>query len=197
MEKIYHDPNDPQLEAVERYAKYFPHSCCRPPEKTFHIFIFRNQLVSDFEFSLNIMTRSRRNETNNQDNTLEDTDKFQPMVNRWIDKYVSLAKARMGKSVVEPKQSADSAVASQNNEIDIELSIGDWWNDNMLSMLTQAIHDYIANGLMYEYLLLSTTEKDPDTQSKLSLLEKAYDDIKRLITAYKPGSIRKSYHPFP
>lgn len=197
MEKIYHDPNDPQLEAVERYAKYHPHSCCKEPEKMYHIYILRSQLVSDFEFSLNIMTRARRTGTNNQDNTLEDIDKFRPMIDRWIDKYVSLAKGRMGKAIAEPKQSADTAVADRNDEIDFSLVMGTWWNENVLSPLTQTLHDYIINGLLYEYLLLSATEKDPVTQSKRTSLDEAYEQIKRFITAYKPGYIRKSYHPFP
>ena len=91
--KIYHDENDPQHEAVERYAKYVDESsvsCCKKVERDYHIYLLRSQIFNDVEFSLNIVVRSRR-ELGNQDNGFEMTEKFRPMIDRWIDKYVALA----------------------------------------------------------------------------------------------------------
>lgn len=196
--KIYHNPNDPQPEQVERYAIYDVRGI-EPPKKEnqYHIFLLRSQLISDFEYALNIIIRARRNEKNNQDNALEDTDKLHPILNRWIDKYVSKAKARFGKGIIEPIQSSDTAVAKTNDEIDISFKMGEWWNNNTLPLLTDAVHDYVSCGLLYEYLLTYLTENDKVTLSKKEQLELAYEEIKRLVTAYVPGRIKKSYHPFP
>lgn len=193
---VYHDPCDPQYDAVERYAKFYDDECCCKKEKEYHIYLFRSQLTSDFEFSLNIMTRGRRNE-GNQDNTLEMIEKFRPMLNRWIDKYVSYSKSKMSRVIVEKIQKGVSDFAGSKDEIDITIKMGEWWNENALSILANAIHDYVVNGMMYEYLVLSVTEKDPVTQSKKTQLELSLDDIKNAVNSYKPDKIRKKFHPFP
>ena len=197
--KIYHDENNPQHEAVERYAKYVDESlgsCCKKVERDYHIYLLRSQIFNDVEFSLNIVVRSRR-ELGNQDNGFEMTEKFRPMIDRWIDKYVALAKGKMGKSVVESDVSRATAVAKTNDDIDIHLRMGDWWNEKVLKSLCNSVHDFVMNGVLYEYFVLSLTSKDELTRSKEKQLELDLEEIKRLITAYKPDKIKKNYHPFP
>lgn len=199
MSKIYHDENDPQYDAVERYAKYVDDdvSCCsKTVETDYHIYLLRSQIFNDVEFSLNIVVRSRR-ELSNQNNGFEMTEKFMPMINRWIDKYVNLAKGKMGKSVVENEVKGVTDVARERDEIDIKIRMGAWWNEKVLNALCTAVHDYVMNGVLYEYLLLSLTSKDELTKSKEKQLELSLEEIKRLITAYKPDKLKKSYHPFP
>lgn len=193
---VYHDECDPQYDAVERYAKVVGESCCEKVEKEYHVYLYREQLYSDFEFSLNIMTMNRRKD-DRQNNVLELVDRLKPMMNRWIDKYVGKVKQRFGSVVVEKELHGVSAVAGKKDEIDITIRMGDWWNESVLTSLGVSVHDYVLCGLLYEYLVLSVSARDEVTKSKEQQLELEYENLKNLITAYKPDKIRKEQHPFP
>lgn len=209
MNKIYHDPNDPQCDAVERYAKDDGLQCacsemrgcsdsCQDKKNSYHIYILRSQIMYDVEAELNIITRSRRNENYQQDNNIENTDSIKPLLNRWFGKYLSLVIRKLGANISNMESvNASTNYIKEKEEIDIPLSIGDWWNDNNLSALTSAIHDYIVNGIIYEYLLLYLTAKDAVTTSKEQQLELSLEDIHNILCSYKVGKLRKAYHPFP
>ena len=85
MSNFYHDPNNPQCDAVERYAISPELECvcnrmtgrtnvCGEKKREYHIYIMRSQLIYDVEAELSIITRSRRNEKGLQDNNIENTD---------------------------------------------------------------------------------------------------------------------------
>lgn len=208
MDKIYHDPNNPQCDAVERYAVggELQHACdnicgeacrCKDNKRRYDIFILRSQLFYDIEAELNIITRSRRTDSLLQDNGLDNTEQISPLLHRWIKKYVSLAKRKLAAVLVAENNTADTNYIHNNEEISFPLAIGSWWNDNALQALTDAIHDLLVNGALYEYLLLYLTAKDPVTMSKEQQVQLALEEIHNALCSYKTGHLRKGMHPFP
>lgn len=206
--KMYHDPHDPQCDAVERYAKspslqcacdrlQGKHQCCCEEKRTYHIYILRSQVLSDVEFQLNIITRSRRNEKGISDNNFENTEAIMPMLNRWFDKYYLLALRKLAAVRADDVPDAATDFIRDREDNDIAIAMGDWWNEKALPGLTAAVHEYIVNGIMYEYLLLYVTASDPVTQSKNEQLLIAEEQIKVALTSYHAGKIRKGMHPFP
>lgn len=200
MNKIYHDPCDPQYDKVENFYKVDNCDICgmvhtKPKRnRDFSIFLLRPELISDIETQLNIVTVARRKE-NIQDNNIERIEQIHYQFNRWIDKYVDLAKARMQASVKNPFRMAATNRPSED-EITITLSMGEWWNERVLPELNSAIHDFVINGVLYEYLNLYFTPSDALTQSKKEDMELGYEIIKKHICAYKPQFIHKTLKPF-
>ena len=86
---------------------------------------------------------------------------------------------------------------NENEDIEIKISVGDWWNSNVLNLLMRKIHDYVVNGVMYEYLSLYLGGSDSVTQSKEKNLLILLEEIKNLMLSYKAGSVQKQFHPFP
>lgn len=200
MGNIYHDENDPQLDAVERYYKLDMSGGVKKDsslsDKEYHLYFLRSQIISDVESQLMIVTRGRKKD-GFQDNGLDVVEKFGNQFNRWIDKYISLSKKPLVKYIVEDSVSGITNIVDGGDEIDLKLRVGDWWNDSVLKMLNMKIHDYVVSGLLYEYLLLYFGGRDDLVQSKMKELELIQEGIKSLMLSYKSGSVKKSYHPFP
>lgn len=194
MEGIYHDPENPQLDAVERY-RLFPKEEKKEDGRSFHLYFLRTQLMSDVMFQLRIITRGRRQE-DNQDNGLELTDDLKYMFNGWIDKYIALAKKPMSRYLRETPVHGVTSITKEGDDIDIHLVIGDWWNQNVLGLLSNKVRDYVVSGLMYEYLQLYFGASNDIVQSKVKDLALSLDDIKNLMLSYKAGSVQKQFHPF-
>ena len=70
MEGVYHDPEDPRLDAVERYRKFPKDNESGENERVYHLYFLRSQIMGDVMFQLRIITRGRRQD-DNQDNGLE------------------------------------------------------------------------------------------------------------------------------
>ena len=195
MEGIYHDPENPQIDAVERY-RLFPVDARKEKEGRYELYFLKSQLVADVMFQLRIITRGRRKD-GEQDNGLELTDDLRYQFDRWIETYISRAKKPLVKYLVEDNVHGVTNVVKDTDEIVIRFKIGDWWNDNVLNLLLSKIHDYVVNGLMYEYLLLYFGSGDSIVQSKEKSMVLLLDEIKNLMLSYKAGSVTKQYHPFP
>lgn len=195
MEGKYHDPNNPELDAVERY-RLFPKEERREKDNVYELYFLRSQLVADVMFQLRIITRGRRKE-NDQDNGLELTDDLRYQFARWIETYMSRAKKPLARYLVEEKVHGVTNVVKDTDEITIRFKVGSWWNDNVLSLLLSKVHDYVVNGLMYEYLLLYFGSGDSIVQSKEKSMTLLLDEIKNLMLSYKAGSVQKQFHPFP
>ena len=195
MEGIYHDPENPQLDAVERY-RLFPKRELEKKDEVYELYFLKSQLMADVLFQLRIITRGRRKE-DNQDNGLELTDDLKYQFERWIDTYVSRSKKPLARYLVEDKVHGVPNVVSDSDEVTIKFKVGDWWNSNVLSLLLSKVHDYIVTGLMYEYLLLYFGSGDSIVQSKEKSLVLLMEEIKNLMLSYKAGSVQKQFHPFP
>jgi hypothetical protein len=83
-----------------------------------------------------------------------------------------------------------------NEEIDIELLMPEWWDDTAFDQLKDAVNDYIVNAILQEFFTLTLTSKDPVTVDKATLAADALADIRKHANASKPGSIRKPFKPF-
>ena len=200
MSKIYHDPQNPAPDAVERYAVLNMRGGTdrEEPDRLYDINILRSQVLADVEGELSVVTIARRDKkTGLQDNNIERTEAIQPLLSRWFDKYMAGAKGAMAGALCE-RDSRNAANMVQDEDCrTITIRMGSWWNKAMFKPLANAVHDYVANGLMYEYLLLYFTTNDPLTQEKKQQTEDAYAAIRRCLTAYIAGKVRKGMHPFP
>lgn len=195
MEKIYHDVNDPQLDAVERYYKVSDEKN-ESSDKDYHLYFLRSQIINDVESQLMIITRGRKRD-GLQDNQLDSVEKFSNQFNRWIDTYISNAKKPLARYIVEDYVSGVTNLVERGDEIDIRLKVGDWWNNSVLKMLNKKIHDYVVNGLLYKYLGLYFGGRDEYVISLGKDLELFEREIKNLMLSYKAGSVQKQFHPFP
>lgn len=195
MEKIYHDVNDPQLDAVERYYKVSDDKN-ESSDKDYHLYFLRSQIINDVESQLMIITRGRKRE-GLQDNQLDSVEKFSNQFNRWIDTYISNAKKPLARYIVEDSVSGVTNLVERGDEIDIRLKVGDWWNNSVLKMLNKKIHDYVVNGLLYKYLGLYFGGRDEYVIGLGKDLELFEREIKNLMLSYKAGSVQKQFHPFP
>ena len=195
MEKIYHDVNDPQLDAVERYYKVSDDKK-ESSDKDYHLYFLRSQIINDVESQLMIITRGRKRD-GLQDNQLDSVEKFSNQFNRWIDTYIGNAKKPLARYIVEDSVSGVTNLVERGDEIDIRLKVGDWWNNSVLKMLNKKIHDYVVNGLLYKYLGLYFGGRDEYVISLGKDLELFEREIKNLMLSYKAGSVQKQFHPFP
>lgn len=195
MERIYHDVNDPQLDAVERYYKVSDEKK-ESSDKDYHLYFLRSQIINDVESQLMIITRGRKRD-GLQDNQLDSVEKFSNQFNRWIDTYIGNAKKPLARYIVEDSVSGVTNLVERGDEIDIRLKVGDWWNNSVLKMLNKKIHDYVVNGLLYKYLGLYFGGRDEYVISLGKDLELFEREIKNLMLSYKAGSVQKQFHPFP
>jgi hypothetical protein len=165
-------------------------------KRLFHVYIMRNQLMYDVNAQLLIIARARRTRNNVQDNNLTNIEDFQPMINRWIDKYKAQAESLLQAYVLKEFSKATTDTINNSDELHFHFAMPDSWDETVFTQLKQAIHDYLVSGVMYEDLSLTLTTKDPVTLSQREQNELLYQDIKRLACAMKTR-VRKALHPFP
>ena len=166
-------------------------------DKERHIYISKDNLFYDIDAATLIVARARRdgNNTDKQD-IPSDENGLRPIFERWIDKYTNLAINRMQAYVKPEPRTSMMNNLNQWEEKDIFLMMPDNWDESTFEPLKDAVHNYIVNGVLYEYFVLNLTEKDPVTLSKKQEMDVAYEDIKNCVCAYIPGTVHKAMHPF-
>lgn len=178
-------------------SKHHPYHATELPRYPFHIYIRKDQLLYDIDAQISIVSRSRRNENNAEQETLTNgTSEFQGMFARWMDNYLGLAKGIMSAFVMEPFQTGKTNFTRDTDEVDIELAMPEYWDPTVLRQLTNAVHNYIVVGCLYEYFSLSLSSKDPITVDKAEQVKQEHLNIKRFVNAAKPGHIHKILKPF-
>lgn len=162
-----------------------------------HLYLSREQIKFDVASQAAVISRTRRTPDGKEDNALTDiAEQYGGMIDRWTDKYVNLAKGRMAAYILEPHMRVGNDTLKQEDEIDIELQVPDFWDDTMWQPLVQAVHDYIVNGIMYELFALTLPPKEHIINVKREDMEESFADIKMYICSSKPGSVRKPLQPF-
>ena len=163
-----------------------------------HIYLLRSQLHYDIQAQCEIISKGRQHEDNTERQTafVQGDDTYRPLFDRWITKYLMLAKTRMAAFILEKFRLSKTVTISQQEEIDIELHVPREYNDTRFEALAQSVHDYIVTGVVSEYIALALPANDPLTVNKRKELEVLYDDIKGNVCATQPGTVRKKYHPF-
>lgn len=169
----------------------------RNPKFERHIFISRDQILFDVDTQIQMIAMSRRKEDGTEDDRLTSaTTTFKQMFYRWIDTHIGLAKAKMSAFVLEKFKSTDMNSIKDKEEVDITLLMPDWYDDTTFPQLTNAVHNYIVNAVLFEFFTVTLTSKDPVTVDKSTIMADELTKIKTLSNASKPGSIRKTQNPF-
>lgn len=164
------------------------------PQFERHIFLYRDQLMLDVESQIGVIAKTRKSdETESLENVV---DNYKPLLNRWIDKYINLAKGRMSAFLLERFTPNMGDELKNEDEIDIELQMNDDWDDTCFAPLVQSVHDYVVNGVIYELLMLLLPPRENMVNVKQGDVDKSYADIKRYVCATKPGRIHKPLQPF-
>jgi hypothetical protein len=161
-----------------------------------HIYIYREQIQFDVTSQSEVIIAARAQDSKTQTGLNNIATKYKAMFDRWIDKYVNLAKGRMAAFILEPFKTSKGNNLKQEDEIDIELQVPFSWDDTTFQPLVQAVHDYIVNGCIYELLSLIMPPKEFVTNQKRIDMEQSYADIKRYVCSVKPGWVRKPLQPF-
>lgn len=163
-----------------------------------HLYIRADQILYDVDAQSALVMRSRRNENQEDIHTIgtDNADDYRPLMHRWIEKYTDLVRAHLAAYIRTQPRIASTNDLKMWDEIDILLFMPEYWNENVFPLLTNAVHDYIVNGVLYEYFALELTANDPVTISKSQLMDESYSKIKAYATASLPGQLRKPLQPF-
>ena len=145
-------------------------------------------------------TSRRREDGTEEDAPVTATERYRPMFDRWIDKHTGLAKGQMAAFVLERHTKTSMNGGSSPDEFDITLLMPAWWDETVLGQLTQSVHDYLVNAVMYEYLSIASSmtvkNGDPVMVSKKEMADEALHNVKVYVNAAKPGRVRKTQKPF-
>ena len=169
-----------------------------------HIFIGRDQIMYDLDAQISMMSKARRKDDGTEDDSFANaTDTYKQQFYRWIDKHIGIAKGKMQVFVLEKFKATKMNSISQEEEVDIELLVPEWWDDTIFDQLVQAVHDYVVNATLYEFFSISLlvpqrhgVSQDPATVVKQQQMNDNLAEIKNLINSSKPGSIKKPFKPF-
>ena len=161
-----------------------------------HIFISREQIKFDIDAQLGMIADSRKKPDGSEDDTITNaTTKYLQQFYRWIDKHIGLAKNKMQTCVLERFKTTKMNSISQVEEVDIELLMPEWWDDTIFDQLCQAVHDYVVNATMVDFLTLRPDMKEL-IPIKMEEANSNLNDIKKFANSAKPGRIRKQLSPF-
>lgn len=177
-----------------------PIAFCRRGErfKERHLYVRADQIMYDVDAQTALVMRSRRTQNQEDVHTIgtDNADDFRPILHRWLEKYTDIVRAHLLAYIrTEPRIAATDDLKMWT-EMDIILLFPEYWNENVFPLLTNAVHDYIVNGILYEYFSLELTPNDPVTMAKAQLMDASFSKIKAYATAALPGQLRKPLQPF-
>lgn len=162
-----------------------------------HLFVRRDQILSDIDSQLIMMSKMRRKDDGTEDDTFTNaTSQFESQFNRWVNKHIGTAKSVMSAFLLEHYSPTQMNEVKEGEEEDITLLMPAEWDDTVFEQLCDAVHDYIVNATLYEYFVISLTSKDPVTVDKMDMRDNARKDIKKYVNATKPDTIHKKQSPF-
>lgn len=163
---------------------------------TKHVFIQADQLFYDVDAVTGIIDRASRQTQGAQEVATSESDTYRPMFYRWFDKYIGKAENCMSAFVMKPEGVNRLDALKEWQEREITLRMPDYWDATVYDALVDAIHQYVVNGALYEYLALTLTAKDPRTADKREQADEYYDLMRSLTCRVIPGSVRRPLKPF-
>ncbi len=163
-----------------------------------HIYIRRDQIIYDINAQLTMMAQMRRNADGTEDDNLTSaTERYAAMFNRWIDTHIGIAKGVMSAFVLERFIDVDvNAIHEDIDENDIELLVPEWYDDTVFMQLTDAVHEYITNAVLHDFLVVTLTSRDPVTVDKAAQAADSLSRVRKYVNSAKPGRLHKPYKPF-
>ena len=190
-------PNDQWPYHNHPTTPHDPEFGIKNPKFERHLFIRRDQVIYDIDAQLGIIAKARRKADGTEDDSItQATTTFQPMFYRWIDNYIGKAKTIMSAVVLEQFRETAMNSIKDKEEVDITLLMPEWYDDTTWQQLCDAVHNFVVNGTLREYFILTFTSKDPVTVDKNQLMIEGESEIRKLVNAAKAGRLHKIQSPF-
>lgn len=161
-----------------------------------HIYLFKSQIIYDIEAQISMMAKARRDDSGN-DPSFADTEDYADMLNGWIERYAALAKGRLQAFIVNEKRPTETTnIKDTSDEITFHLTFPPYYDTEAFEPLKQAIHDYIVDGTLYEYLTMMIPN-DAVIPVIGQRREDDFNNIKRFSCTTLAGHVHRGMHPFP
>lgn len=173
--------------------------CPRPPRPAYghtvkHVFLQADQLFYDVDAVTGLIARASQPDT--ADLATSESDTYRPMFFRWFDKYAAIVENILSAFVLKPEGTARLNALREWREKEIALLMPDYWDATAYDALSQAIHQFVVDGALYEYLALTLSSKDQRTIDRKESLAEGETQIRALACRTIPGTVRKHLNPF-
>lgn len=165
------------------------------------IVIHKEELLFDIENITHKIGNSRMNLDNKEQRAVynlqaDDGEQDRSIVFRSISKHISRAKNRMNVYLItkSPEVECNHLVTDENEKDYVIVLRFPWnWCDDYFTQLSDAIHDYVVNACIFDFLLISAPS---EAKIYKDLSDIAYDNIKTCISARLAGTTRRPLQPF-
>ncbi|WP_298522326.1 hypothetical protein [uncultured Prevotella sp.] len=173
----------------------------QPPRRAYghsvkHIFLQADQLLYDVDAITGMIDRTARIAHNDTKVATSESDTYRPMFFRWFDKYIASVEHCLSAFVLKPEGVTRLNDLKEWDEREISLLMPDYWDATVYDSLVQAIHQYVVDGALYEYLSITFSSRDPRTIDRKQSLEEDITNIRALSCRVIPGTVHKHLKPF-
>lgn len=149
------------------------------------------------EAQLSIIAEARRLPDGSEDASLTNaTDKYRQLFYEWINKHIGEAKTVMAHAVLEKFRTTAMNSIKDVDEVDITLLVPEWYDDTTFLQLCDAVHSFVVNATLLDFLSLRSQSNDPAVTLKQTQKQDGENEIRKLINFAKPGRISKPLKPF-
>ncbi len=173
----------------------------QPPRRAYghsvkHIFLQADQLLYDVDTITSIIDKAARTAHNDAEVSTSESDTYRPMFFRWFDKYIANVEDCLSAFLLKPEGVTRLNDLKEWDEREISLLMPDYWDATVYGSLVKAIHQYVVDGTLFEYMSLTLTSRDSRTVDREKALEDGITNIRALSCRVIPGSVHKHPKPF-
>lgn len=192
----------PHMASRERGWRPVPNPLApQPPHRAYghtvkHIFLQADQLLYDVDTITSIIDKAARTAHNDAEVSTSESDTYRPMFFRWFDKYIANVEHCLSAFVLKPEGVTRLNDLKEWDEREISLLMPDYWDATVYDSLVKAIHQYVVDGTLYEYMSLVLSSRDPRTIDRKQSLEDGITNIRALSCRVIPGTVHKHLKPF-
>lgn len=192
----------PHMASRERGWKPIPNPLApQPPRRAYghsvkHIFLQADQLLYDVDAITGMIDRTARIAQNDTEVATSESDTYRPILFRWFDKYIANVELCLSAFVLKPEGVTRLNDLKEWDEREISLLMPDYWDATVYDSLVQAIHQYVVDGALYEYMSLVLSSRDLRTIDRKQSLEDGITNIRALSCRVIPGTVHKHLKPF-
>ncbi len=192
----------PHMASRERGWRPVPNPLApQPPHRAYghtvkHIFLQADQLLYDVDAITGIINKAARTAHNDAEVATSESDTYRPMFFRWLDKYIASVEHCLSAFVLKPEGVTRLNDLKEWDEREISLLMPDYWDATVYDSLVKAIHQYVVDGTLYEYMSLVLSSRDPRTVDRKQSLEDGITNIRALSCRVIPGTVHKHLKPF-
>lgn len=173
----------------------------QPPRRAYghsikHIYIQADQLFYDVDAVTSLIDKATRKTQGETEVATSEADSHRPMFYRWFDQYIASVERILSAYVAKPEGVARMNGLKEWSEKEIMLVMPDYWDATVYDALVQAIHKYVVDGALYEYLSITLSSQDPRTVDRKQNISDGETEIRGLSCRVVPGTVRKHLNPF-